>query len=64
MALTANSVLAQSEEKTFTEPKFGITLRYPTDWSFISEKGEPNPQQDMENVKGLVGSSKISKRLP
>jgi len=93
-------------------------LRYPTDWSFISEKGEPNPQQgdflysvsfcpskyiesianmlicqsdspvsfgitlyklndrttlkgfydqrisDMENVKGLVGSSKISKRLP
>jgi len=36
---------AQSEEKTFTEPSIGISIRYPSDWSFVTDKGEPNPQQ-------------------
>jgi hypothetical protein len=35
VALTGNNVLGQSEEKTFTSPKFGITIQYPADWTFV-----------------------------
>ncbi len=38
------SVLAQSEEKTFTEPNSGITLKYPSDWSYVTSKEEPTSE--------------------
>ena len=32
--LTSNSVLAQSEEKTFTAPEVGFSMKYPSDWGY------------------------------
>lgn len=30
--------LAQSDEKTFTNTKFGLSLKYPSDWTFVPEE--------------------------
>jgi hypothetical protein len=38
------SVLAQSEEKTFTSPKFGLSIKYPADWTFIQEEQDFTPE--------------------
>jgi hypothetical protein len=40
VTITGNSVLAQSEEKTFTSEKFGLNMNYPSDWTFISTEPE------------------------
>ena len=37
----SNTVLAQSEEKTFTAPEFGFSMKYPSDWGYVS-----NPSED------------------
>jgi hypothetical protein len=35
VALTGNNVLGQGDEKTYASPKFGITIQFPADWTFI-----------------------------
>jgi hypothetical protein len=42
LTIASNSVLAQTEEKTFTNAKFRLNMKYPADWSFISA-GDPSP---------------------
>jgi hypothetical protein len=32
----------QSVEKILTEPKFGLSLKYPSDWNFTTKLGEQN----------------------
>lgn len=32
------SALAQSEENTYTAPKFGLSMKYPSDWTFVPEE--------------------------
>ena len=36
-------VYAQTEEKTFASPKFGLSMKYPSDWTFVEEEGEFTP---------------------
>jgi len=32
--------MAQSDEKTFTSPKFGVSMTYPSDWTFVPSSEE------------------------
>jgi hypothetical protein len=34
LTVTSNNALGQSDEKTFVEPKLGLSLKYPSDWNF------------------------------
>lgn len=37
------SVFGQSDEKTFTAPKFGLIMTYPSDWTFVPEEQDFSP---------------------
>lgn len=38
LTIWGNSVLGQSEEKIFTNVKFGLSMKYPSDWTFVPEE--------------------------
>ena len=35
---------AQSKEKTFTAPQFGLSMKYPSDWTFIRQEQDLSSQ--------------------
>jgi hypothetical protein len=35
LTITSNTVLGQSDEKTFTNTKLGLSMKYPSDWTFV-----------------------------
>jgi hypothetical protein len=38
LIISSSDSLAQSEDKIFTEPKFGLGMKYPADWTFVPEE--------------------------
>jgi hypothetical protein len=38
ITIGTNVVMGQAEEKTFTNAKFGISMKYPSDWTFVPEE--------------------------
>jgi hypothetical protein len=43
LLILTNVSFAQSDDKTFTASEFGLTMHYPSDWSFISSAVVPTP---------------------
>ena len=38
LTIASNNVLAQTDEKTFANTKFGLSMKYPSEWTFIPEE--------------------------
>jgi len=42
--LLSNNSYAQGEQKNFTAPKFGLSMQYPSDWTFVPEEEDFNTE--------------------
>lgn len=43
LAISGNTVLGQSNEKTYTSSNFGWSMKYPSDWTFVPEEEHFSP---------------------
>lgn len=57
LAIASNSVFGQGAENTFTEPKFRLSMKYPSEWSFISSPGDPSADNGHLYFAGFCPSS-------
>ena len=64
LTIASNSVLAQTDEKTFTNTKFGLSLKYPSDWTFVPEEQEFTPGIYDYTVMIPPGSASLGEFCP
>lgn len=50
--LLSQTGYSQSEQQNFTAPKFGLTMQYPSDWTFVP--GQSYVRQDFTDENGNV----------
>ena len=56
--------LAQTDEKTFTNAKFGLSLKYPSDWTFVPGEQEFTPGIYDYTVMMPPGSASLGEFCP
>lgn len=64
LASADNSALGQSDEKTFTNIELGISLKYPSDWTFISSPSDPIEENGLLYSASFCPSSYIGGEQP
>src|SRR6476659_5052899 len=56
--------LAQSDEKTFTNTKFGLSMKYPSDWTFIIQEEDLSSQLYDDSMVLPAGVTNIGDFCP
>ena len=64
LAIASNSVLGQTEEKNLTNTKFGLSMKYPSDWTFVVQEEDLSSQLHDDSMVAPSGVTNIGDFCP